>query len=222
VAAAASTSDDKIPTEKAVATAVAAAIGGLSFQAALPIGTILMYDGISWNDDYTLPGWYKCEGQTVPGYGTVPDLKNRFVIGYDAVKTSTRTKDNNDISIKLEENNIPEYAPDDHTGEFSVCDSDGKLDASNSNDNEFVQVAVPSNGGVFSVKNKMKAKSGAYAMFDNLADTGGTRGNGTASGMCETVAINATHAAFGKADPDSIVIDNRPSYYALIYIIKAK
>jgi hypothetical protein len=184
-----------------------------------PKGTILMYDGTSWTDNVTLKGWYKCEGQTVAGYGVLPNLKNRFVIGYDAASTSTRTKDNNNVNLKLTENNIPRYAPAAHTGEFSVCDSDGKLDATNSNDNEFVQVAVPSNGGVFSVKSKMKSKNGSYAMFNNLGEGGG-RGNGTASGICETVAINATHTAFGKADPDSITIDNRPSYYALIYVVK--
>jgi hypothetical protein len=184
-----------------------------------PKGTLLMYDGTSWQDNVTLKGWYKCEGQTVPDYGRLPDLRNRFIIGYDPSNTSARTKDNNSVSIKLAENNIPRYAPAAHTGEFTVSDGDGKLDAVNSQNNEFVQVSVPSNGGVFSVKNKMKMQNGGWAMFENLGE-GHCYGNGTSSGPCETVAINATHAAFGKADPDGITIDNRPSYYALIYIIK--
>jgi microcystin-dependent protein len=69
-----------------------------------PKGAILMYDGTSWQDNVTLKGWYKCEGQTVAGYGVLPDLKNRFVIGYDG---GSRTGGNN--SLTLSTANLPEH-----------------------------------------------------------------------------------------------------------------
>jgi hypothetical protein len=77
-----------------------------------PKGTILMYDGTSWTDNVTLKGWYKCEGQTVAGYGTLPNLKNRFVIGYDAASTPERSKDNNSISspINIAVTNLPGHS----------------------------------------------------------------------------------------------------------------
>ncbi|MDR1323829.1 MAG: hypothetical protein LBK68_05250 [Candidatus Margulisbacteria bacterium] len=97
VAAAASASNDKIPTEKAVATALDSklsagdlttlqtdvsalqtAVGGL--QKLLPAGTILMYDGTSWVDNSTLPGWYACTAAN-KNLGLTPNLENHFVVG---------------------------------------------------------------------------------------------------------------------------------------------
>ncbi|MDR1114445.1 MAG: hypothetical protein LBL50_05080, partial [Candidatus Margulisbacteria bacterium] len=78
-----------------------------------PKGAILMYDGTSWQDNATLKGWYKCEGQTVDGYGVLPDLKNRFVIGYDSDNTPQRSKDNNSVTASgsgvLSAANLPKH-----------------------------------------------------------------------------------------------------------------
>jgi hypothetical protein len=77
-----------------------------------PKGTILMYDGTSWTDNSTLKGWYKCEGQTVDGYGVLPNLKNSFVIGYDATNTPARTGGNNTIAktIDIATVNLPAHS----------------------------------------------------------------------------------------------------------------
>ncbi|MDR1997698.1 MAG: hypothetical protein LBQ83_05185 [Candidatus Margulisbacteria bacterium] len=200
VQAAADALDTAIPTEKAVATALAAkanasAVASLNF---FPKGTILMYDGTSWTDNVTLKGWYKCEGQPVDGYGTLPDLKNRFVIGYDAANTSLRTKDNN--SIKLAENNLPGHTHDTHSGTAKLLE-----------DNSEVQIGTVT--GVFGASDH---KSYAYA---------GTHGQRTITDEY-TLTITAPHSVFGKKNADGTpslnndAFDNRPSYYALIYIIK--
>ncbi|GBR73640.1 hypothetical protein NO1_0979 [Candidatus Termititenax aidoneus] len=82
--------DTRIPTEKAVADAVQVvktavetvntAISNLSFQAALPIGTILMYDGAAWQDNITLVGWYACT-KANNNLSLTPNLEDKFIKG---------------------------------------------------------------------------------------------------------------------------------------------
>jgi microcystin-dependent protein len=45
----------------------------------LPIGTIMMYDGIKWQDNVTIPGWYAMITENV-SYGC-HDMTNRFIMG---------------------------------------------------------------------------------------------------------------------------------------------
>jgi microcystin-dependent protein len=52
---------------------------------ALPKGAIVMWSGST----IQLPaGFALCAGQTVEGYGAVPDLRGRFVVGFDATKSN--------------------------------------------------------------------------------------------------------------------------------------
>ncbi|MDR1998292.1 MAG: hypothetical protein LBQ83_08230 [Candidatus Margulisbacteria bacterium] len=210
-----SSTDTEYPSAKAVSTALAAkaeasavttlstSIASLSF---FPKGTILMYDGTSWTDNVTLKGWYKCEGQTVEGYGTLPNLKNRFVIGYDSANTPQRSKDNN--SIKLTSDNIPRHTHDAHTGKFSIGDDD--TDIATGNDVTMVLGTTGSFSAERRYTNTNRAGWGSYS----------AKGAGYAS--ADTVVLNATHSYFGKSNSDGNpdAFDNRPSYYALIYIIK--
>jgi microcystin-dependent protein len=164
-----------------------------------PRGMILMYDGTSWEDNVTLKGWYKCEGQTVVGYGALPDLKNRFVIGYDTANTPQRTKDNN--SVSLSSNQIPK-----HTHGFS-----GTTSAINLKGNLNIEVNpnTPADG-VFSLVDNPVAESATSAILTTNHYTVAFDGSHTHS-FSGTTADNASaNGAF----------DNRPSYYALIYIIK--
>jgi len=44
----------------------------------VPVRTVVMFSGL----EAQIPaGWYLCNGQTVAGFGVVPDLRGRFVIG---------------------------------------------------------------------------------------------------------------------------------------------
>ncbi|MDR1996991.1 MAG: hypothetical protein LBQ83_01510 [Candidatus Margulisbacteria bacterium] len=81
----------------------------------LPVGTILMYDGTSWADDKTIPGWVKCDGtvKTVKLQNgstvtvTPPNLVNRFIRG-GIVSSSSGGSDSQ--SITLTTANLPSHA----------------------------------------------------------------------------------------------------------------
>jgi hypothetical protein len=77
-----------------------------SRQANLPIGTILMYDGASWTDNVTLPGWYSCIAANA-GQGC-PDLVDSFIKGRTPAVASGTGGSN---SITLSTANLP---PHDH------------------------------------------------------------------------------------------------------------
>jgi microcystin-dependent protein len=52
----------------------------------MPKGAIIMWSGSTTQ----LPaGFALCNGQTVSGYGTVPDLRGRFIVGFDVEKSNT-------------------------------------------------------------------------------------------------------------------------------------
>ena len=68
----------------------------------VPIGTILMYDGLLWVDNTLMPGWYKCDGNN----GT-PNLVNKFIRG-SLVSAVEAGQD----SVALTVNNIPTHTSD--------------------------------------------------------------------------------------------------------------
>ncbi|GBR73715.1 hypothetical protein NO1_1034 [Candidatus Termititenax aidoneus] len=112
--------DTRIPTEKAVADAVMTTIGNLSFQAALPIGTILMFDGSDWVDDETIAGWYACIAGNL-GRGC-PDLVNSFIKGSFNNETGFRSAGGNTgNAVTIDANNLPEHT---HglSGEFTTSE----------------------------------------------------------------------------------------------------
>jgi hypothetical protein len=101
IRAEAQTSDTYIPTEKAVATA----IGGLDFQAELPVGTILMFDGYGWVDNHTMSGWYSCIAAN-SGKGC-PNLVDSFIKGNATASHSAGGNTGNEVTIG--ENNLPAH-----------------------------------------------------------------------------------------------------------------
>lgn len=56
---------------------------------ALPIGTILMFDGTGWSDNKTLPGFYICDGRKAGVYGNTPNLVGYFIKGAATSGTTT-------------------------------------------------------------------------------------------------------------------------------------
>ncbi|MDR1324318.1 MAG: hypothetical protein LBK68_07785 [Candidatus Margulisbacteria bacterium] len=129
----ASASDEKIPTEKAVATVLAGKantsdIPSISnLQEKLPVGTILMYDGADWADNSTLPGWYSCIS-TNAGIGC-PDLVDRFIKGTDlATKRGTAGNAGNEVTIDA--NNLPTHTHS-LSGEFTTTQTGAHTHGSN-------------------------------------------------------------------------------------------
>jgi len=55
---------------------------------AIPYGSVIMWSG---NVSSIPVGYTLCDGRTVPGYGVVPDLRSRFIVGYDPTKVASPT-----------------------------------------------------------------------------------------------------------------------------------
>ena len=60
-----------------------------TIHAGLPLGGIIMWSGSVVNIP---PGFHLCDGTTVAGFGAVPDLQSKFIVGYDPTKPATPTE----------------------------------------------------------------------------------------------------------------------------------
>jgi microcystin-dependent protein len=159
-----------------------------------PRGMILMYDGTNWTDNVTLKGWYQCKGGTVNGIA-IPDLREKFIMGYNGARSGGA---NNQT---LSANQVPS-----HTHGFTTSDPN-------------------------------KTLKGTYQWGDYADQASGIMYM-TAGGRCSatgvdtvgvhTLNIDATHTHSGRTDNqdgktngiNTAAFDNRPAFYALIYIIK--
>jgi hypothetical protein len=199
VAAAASASDDKIPTEKAVATAVAATVGGLSFQAALPVGTILMYDGTTWQDNITLPGWYACN-RTNYNNGLTPNLEDVFVKGKGSLANTGGSNALTAAMLPKHTHSIYTNATK-NTARTASKDLTGKFAGGEAGYSDMAMYGIVSG-----------SSDTGYMGFSNSRDNDNYR-----------YIIDATHEHTGAASSDnSSTADtntsNMPAYYSVLYI----
>ncbi|MDR1997436.1 MAG: hypothetical protein LBQ83_03845 [Candidatus Margulisbacteria bacterium] len=70
----------------------------------LPVGTILMYDGTSWADNSTIPGWYACNAANAAA-GRTPNLTDKFVMG-----STTKGTTGGNNSFTLTTGHLPAHA----------------------------------------------------------------------------------------------------------------
>ncbi len=196
---------------------------------ALPVGTILMFDAANWIDNNTLPGWYACTvvnsvNNTIPG-GGVPNLENQFIMGSSSTGTTGGVSEYSLTSAQL---------PSHSHGAASSTQSQNHTH-SVSGGSHIHQVAVPNiydgfqlvigyqNPGAlqglgmacstnnYSIEYVTTDRSG-----DELVQGGAhthTVGDNS-SGHTHTITIDPTGSG--------AVIDNRPSYYTVIYIRKCE
>ena len=177
-----------------------------------PKGTILMYDGTSWTNNVTLQGWYKCDGNNGAAVNglTIPDLRNKFIMGYDS---GSRTGGSNDRTLGIA--NIPGHS---HTFK---------------NENISTGDAVPTKAGVTDLtghfvgdRPNIGAMSQASGIVSSTDETNKPGISGTdVDNARHYIDARHTHTVNlnGKSTNntgDGTAFDNRPSYYALIYIIK--
>lgn len=119
----------------------------------LPKGAIIMWSGTVNESDEAFPSGFKlCDGRTVTGYGTIPDLRSRFIVGYDE-RTANQAIDYSEIgkiggeskhSLSIDE--MPA-----HTHTYSRCNiaskGEAKSDSKYRVDGVYVQGTTSSTGG---------------------------------------------------------------------------
>jgi microcystin-dependent protein len=160
----------------------------------MPKGAIILWSGQS------IPtGFHLCDGSNVQGFGVVPDLRGRFVIGQDPTKASTPGN-----ATDLSEN----YGKIGNTGgQKAVGLSTGQLPAHNHvSDSRFNKLSARAadlpdkTGTVASIDSQGNDYEYRIAYMDRIA------------GLWDA----ATIASVGQNQQH----ENRPPYYVLAYIIK--
>ncbi|GBR73331.1 putative phage tail collar domain family protein [Candidatus Termititenax aidoneus] len=196
--------DTRIPTEKAVADAVAVAtnaINGLSFQAVLPIGTILMYDGAAWQDDKTLAGWYACTAAN-SNLNLTPNLEDKFIKGKGGETTPGANW------LALEEENLPGHT---HSGETN---SDG------SHGHRFKFAYSPGDyATLMQATDTLNDKDNSYLSGSaNMGNFLWNEAERTSRSSVSTESSAHKHAFTTGSAGDGEKFNNMPAYYAVIYI----
>ncbi|MDR1322981.1 MAG: hypothetical protein LBK68_00920 [Candidatus Margulisbacteria bacterium] len=206
-------SDDKIPTEKAVATALGdklvasdlttldtkvttleTTVSGL--QRLLPVGTILMFNAAGWQDNITMVGWYRCIAANV-GQG-VPDLSSRFILGST---THGQTGGSNALTAAM----LPKHT---HTIYTNATKNTART-ADRTLAGEFDSgMHIPNPSGIVSSQGNRSAES-----------------SGSSNG--HRIKVDAAHEHTGTTnDTTGYQTDantsNMPAYYTVIYIMRVR
>ena len=166
----------------------------------VPIGSIVLWYG----SVASIPtGWSLCNGSTVNGYAT-PNLTNQFVVG--AGDSYSVADSGGSDSTTLTTSQLPSH---DHSFSGSQSHDHGYAFASGSGGsigNDY------NSSGIANVTNR-----GNIAELEQSGGNDGQRLAGfTADTGDETVTISGTTGATGSGAS----IENRPSYYALAYIMR--
>lgn len=195
----ATATDLKVPTSLAVKTFVGSSILPVQNQLdlledrvdsiTLPIGTMLMYSGVGWVDDETLPGWYACTAANVAQ--GVPDLVGKFIYGGESAGLTGGAN-----SLILTTSNLPTHK---HTASHNHSASSSSTGAhthtiykGNSNSNTIT-------GGIGFDNPSFNAQSGSA-------------GNHSHSITVNTKTMDTLDAGSSSA------FDNRPAFYTSIFI----
>lgn len=180
-------------------------VTGFSNNALVPTGAIIMWSGSIAN----IPsGWALCDGSMHPYYsgGTLmylskPDLRGKFIAGYDPSNTDYSTIGNSSGTnqVTLNKANLPKHQ---HT------------------------IGDGTDGGTFSLdgnhSHTVESYDGRYENNDGLGD----RTDVARAGGSRTTSTNGAHrhtGVTGDGTSDGLnaqPFDNRPVYYVLAYIIK--
>jgi microcystin-dependent protein len=174
-------------------------VPGFPVNSFVPAGAIMMWSGT------TAPaGWALCDGTS----GT-PDLRGRFVVGYDAGGSTT-----------------PTTAPNDGT----TTNYGGVGNTGGENGHILLKTELPKHQ--HSLQNGVDLATSSItnaSIQDAITGFGGsTFSSGTASGMTNNASNVVTHGHSlsgnsGNGTTDGLnntVHENRPPYYVLAYIIK--
>ncbi|MDR1323625.1 MAG: hypothetical protein LBK68_04210 [Candidatus Margulisbacteria bacterium] len=190
------TSDDKIPTEKAVAAYVADLI--------LPKGTILAMESMHYYssaDDAFRAKWQICDGT-----GTTPDLRHKFLRGFQSGDTASGGTD----SVTLKTENLPAHS---HSGNTN---SDG----SHSHKLKFNHAAA----NYTSAMTRTNQLNGQATSYLSGCDSQGQylwdSADHTSVSSVSTDNSTRKHAFTTGNTGSGTAFDIKPAYYTVIYIMK--
>lgn len=165
----------------------------------IPAGGIIKWSG----SIATIPaGWALCNGQTVAGYGVVPDLRDRFVVGAGN-----------------------SYNPGDIGGSISkTTTTDTHTHNGTSGGTAISTAQMPSHGHRAYMNDTSCGGSGkALWALDNSPSYKTSSGNSGGQALIENTGGGQPHdhsISLTDGGHAHTVADVRPPYYALAYIIK--
>lgn len=194
----------------------------------LPLGTILMYSGDSWEDDETIPGWYACtKDKGIVNNIQIPNLEDRFIIGSPMEKVQDVSieermggADNNKITLSVKE--LPKHyhnidhnhykisvSTSDHTHSYSDTYRPHNGKGVGGGDAADVQ---DDNGNTSS--SKTSGEGGAHSHVVDLPPL---------SKDCSEYINDASNKDYSSGTTgENSPIDITPAFYRVIYIIKVK
>lgn len=161
-----------------------------------PVGFVGLWSGSA---NAVPAGWALCNGQTVAGYGTTPNLTDRFVVG--AGGSYSTGEIGGGVSKETDPN-----------GKHTPIIQGHSLTAAEGPPHQHV-------GANFAGSSDDNADPGP------LIETSSVQANGTMSSSSFTTSISGSgaphsHTADEVPDHTHTLADTRPPYYALCYIIK--
>jgi hypothetical protein len=206
----------------------------------LPVGTILMYDGVSWVNDSTLKGWFMCNG-AANTYGTAPDLRNKFIMGTDASTGATGGANSytlTEAQLAAHYHSVPQHGHTlngaNHTHSISAAGG-ATATATASSHYHFLFAAAADGYDLITYPTghaNVKWESGGEYKY-SMRESGGvnpTCGKSEYASAYSITLLNNTatpsismsvsdKALFNSNSTGSTAaIENRPSYYTAIYI----
>jgi hypothetical protein len=155
---------------------------------------------VSWGRPITdIPvGFVLCDGRTVEGYGTVPDLRRRFIVGFDP-NASNMPEDTNEPSLSDAARLTENY------GKIGNKGGKANVTIGTSQLPDFT-LSIP---GQWGRDDQNFTNTNAFEAGDRLPNDPNLAFN-----LNQKYSRNKTAGEYGQPH------ENRPPYYVLAYIIK--
>lgn len=157
----------------------------------MPTGAIIMWSGTMNESDPTFPnGFVPCDGRTVDGFGQVPDLRSRFVVGYDE-RTKNMNVDYSEIGYV--------------GGEAKHTLTTDEIPSHTHSVNDYYQLE-----NIASIRDK--------EFYGGTMDVGGRYVGVGDTDEDNTTMIYKTHNTASRGG--DVAHENRPPYFVIAYLIK--
>ena len=177
-------------------------------RGAVPIKAIIMWSGTE-AEAQDLVGWALCTGGTQNGI-TIPDLRDRFIVGAGSAYTTGNTGGANTVSLSV--SNIPSHNHTVSIGDHHHSHS-GTTAGGGSHSHTFHVSSSATGAGHGSHKTMRAAGYHGLGASSTSSESNHTHTFST-NGIWHSHSASAGYTGSGSAH------ENRPPYYALAYIIR--